>query len=390
MKRKHKRRPDCSSLLLRARVLVADRQGLSKALALLPTLRSFFSQLWQQRQRLGLDTGRRANLGRNIIIACGLVAAVAVYLFGGMSYRSLGVPPSFQGYMEGELVLIGPEGSGRITAVFVKQGDEVAADQDLFQLDNTYETQQQLQAKGVLAQARADLKNLQSEQMRRQEIDVLLANERSAIAAQELSKEELDRRLRLFEKKVIPRSQLDAAQSAFNRDRAALDAVRSQISVGHLAAREQQIDSATARVAAAKAALRQTEIKLTKRAVKSPVAGRVEELNFRAGEVVAAGQPVLALLPPGNIKVRFFVAETKLSQLAIGTVVGIHCDGCAADLAARVDYIARQAEFTPPIIYGPKERAKLVFRVEARPEGAAVKLSPGQPVTVTPLPPRSI
>jgi HlyD family secretion protein len=74
--------------------------------------------------------------------------------------------------------------------------------------------------------------------------------------------------------------------------------------------------------------VRQAEIGLEKRVVKSPLAGRIEELNFRAGEVVTTGQPVMALLPPGNVKVRFFVPEPKVSQLGVGTVVGITCVGC--------------------------------------------------------------
>jgi len=105
-------------------------------------------------------------------------------------------------------------------------------------------------------------------------------------------------------------------------------------------------------------------------------------LNFSAGEVVAAGQPVVALLPPEHIKVRFFVPELKLSQMKRDMLVAITCDSCPANLRARINFIARDAEYTPPVIYGPKERARLVFRVEAWAEGAARELSPGQPVTV--------
>ena len=97
--------------------------------------------------------------------------------------------------------------------------------------------------------------------------------------------------------------------------------------------------------------------------------------------MVPAGKPVLALLPPGNLKVRFFVSEALLPQIKIGETVTITCDGCAADLAAKVSFIARQSEFTPPVIYSLDERSKLVFLIEARPERPEA-LRVGQPVSV--------
>jgi HlyD family secretion protein len=87
------------------------------------------------------------------------------------------------------------------------------------------------------------------------------------------------------------------------------------------------------------------------------------------------------LLPPQNLKVRFFVPEEARAKLAVGTVVAMRCDGCPANLRARVTFIASDAEFTPPVIYSVGSREKLVWMVEAVPEGAV--LSPGQPVDVT-------
>ena len=103
--------------------------------------------------------------------------------------------------------------------------------------------------------------------------------------------------------------------------------------------------------------------------------------SFRTGEMVSAGRPVLALLPPGNLKVRFFVSEAMLPQIRIDDVVNVHCDGCPSGLTAKVSFIARSSEFTPPVIYSLEERSKLVFLVEARPEQPD-KLRVGQPVSV--------
>jgi HlyD family secretion protein len=115
--------------------------------------------------------------------------------------------------------------------------------------------------------------------------------------------------------------------------------------------------------------------------VASPVAGSVEQVYFRIGEMVPSGKPVVALLPPGNLKVRFFVNEAMLPQLKLGQTVKVQCDGCAGDLTARISFIARSSEFTPPVIYSQEERGKLVFMIEARPQRPDL-LRVGQPVSV--------
>ena len=60
------------------------------------------------------------------------------------------------------------------------------------------------------------------------------------------------------------------------------------------------------------------------------------------------------------------------------------CDGCAADLTAKIYYIATTAEYTPPVIYSQEERHKLVYLVQARPNKPDL-LRVGQPVSVAPL-----
>ncbi len=96
---------------------------------------------------------------------------------------------------------------------------------------------------------------------------------------------------------------------------------------------------------------------------------------------------MVSILPPGNIKLRFFVSETDLPKFKPGTTVKANCDGCAGDIAAKVSFVSTQPEYTPPVIYNRENRAKLVWLVEARPApNDAAKLSPGQPVDVRPTP----
>jgi HlyD family secretion protein len=148
---------------------------------------------------------------------------------------------------------------------------------------------------------------------------------------------------------------------------------------------QKDLDQATAVLRDAQARLNSSQTRLTRRKIFSPVDGTVQEVYYRPGEMVPAGRPVLALLPPGNIKVRFYVPETALQNVAYGDTIKIGCDGCAKDLAARVSFIAKQSEFTPPVIYSIEERSKLVFLIEALPDKPGA-LRVGQPVDVSVVP----
>jgi HlyD family secretion protein len=141
-------------------------------------------------------------------------------------------------------------------------------------------------------------------------------------------------------------------------------------------------EDAEAAVRTAQARLNSAQTRLARRRVFSPVAGTVEQVYYRAGEIVPATRPVVALLPPANVKLRFFVGEPMLPGFKLGDTVKITCDGCAGELTAKVSFIARSAEFTPPVIYSMEERSKLVFLIEARPE-TPERLRVGQPVSVT-------
>jgi HlyD family secretion protein len=87
------------------------------------------------------------------------------------------------------------------------------------------------------------------------------------------------------------------------------------------------------------------------------------------------------LLPPSNLKVRFFVNEATLPKLKFGDPVTIKCDGCGGGIPAKISFISRTSEFTPPVIYSMEERSKLVFMIEARSERPE-RLRVGQPVSV--------
>jgi HlyD family secretion protein len=132
----------------------------------------------------------------------------------------------------------------------------------------------------------------------------------------------------------------------------------------------------------AEANLAWAETRLKRRSLSSPVEGTVHQVYYRVGETVQATRAVVAILPPSNMKIRFFAPEGKLPKIAIGDTVKVSCDGCEADLTATVSFISNKAEYTPPVIYSMEERAKLVFLMEAKPDKPSA-FRVGQPVSVT-------
>jgi len=223
--------------------------------------------------------------------------------------------PTYQGWIEANLIFVSPDETGRIETQPVREGDRVEPKTLLFTLDD-------------------DL-------------------QRAEVAEREAA--------------------VENAKQAFNRAVALLKTA---------AGTQKSYDEAESALRSTQARLNSSQTKLARRKAFSPAAGTVQQIYFRVGELVPAGRPVVAILPPGNMKVRFFVNEATLPTIALDDTITIQCDGCLNGLTARVSFIARTAEFTPPVIYSLEERNKLVFMVEALPEKPE-SLRVGQPVTVT-------
>ena len=178
----------------------------------------------------------------------------------------------------------------------------------------------------------------------------------------------------------LQQADLKQAQASITNARQAFE--RAQLLLKTAAGTQKAFEDAEATLRTSEARFNSSQTRLARRKVASPASGVVQQIYFRQGEMVPASRPVLALLPPENIKLRFFLPETTVSAIAIGDTIKVSCDGCAADLTARVSFIAQTAEFTPPVIYSLEERSKLVFLVEARPEKPAA-FRVGQPVSVS-------
>jgi len=293
-------------------------------------------------------------------------------------------PPAdvYPGYAEGENVRLSAPISGTLTKLLVQRGDTVAAAAPAFVLEQENERSARQEAESRVQQAQAQLANLKLGR-RPEELQALRAQLSQAQAALKLSTNELSRASQLVAEKFSSPATLDQARAAAERDQASVNEINAQLRLAGQGSRENEIAAAQQEVNAAKAQLAQAEWRVQQKTQRIPIAGDVVDLLYREGEWVPQGSPILSLLPPANVKARFFVPQPVLGKIALGQTVQLHCDGCPAPIAAKVTFIAREVEFTSPIIYSKENRAALVFMVEARPSPEdARRLHPGQPLEV--------
>ncbi|HWI98048.1 MAG TPA: HlyD family efflux transporter periplasmic adaptor subunit [Burkholderiales bacterium] len=309
-----------------------------------------------------------------------LAPLVALGILGGCSGET---PSTYQGYVEGEYVHVASPVGGRLERLLVQRGQTIEAKAPLFQLEAEEETAAKRQADEQLKASQAQLADLRVGR-RNPELDVAKAQLAQAIAAEQQAAQQLKRDEAQFEVGGIPRAQLDDSRSNHAIKAARVRELQGQLDVSRLPAREDQIRAQDAQVAAARAASNQSSWRLDQKHISAAQGGLVVDTLYREGEWVAPGSPVVRMLPPQNVKLRFFVPQAVAGGLKPGRNIAVRCDGCGDEVPATVSYIASEPEYTPPVIYSNETRAKLVFMVEARPSiENAGRLRPGQPVEVT-------
>jgi HlyD family secretion protein len=316
------------------------------------------------------------------VVAVLVLAGASVWWW--LEYRGP-APVAWQGYAEADYVKVGPTQQGLLTEVSVAPGDQVAAGAPLFAQDETADRAARDQALRQLMQAKEQLSNLQagSKPTEIQQAQANLADARSTLAR---TRADLHRGEQLLGAGAISVQAIDQSRADYKSADAKAQALEAALAQSRAPlGRVREIMAQSDAADAAQAALVMAEWRLAQRRVTAPVGGRIADVLARPGETMAAGAPVVSLLPPENIFVRFFVPEPELSRIHRGDSVALVCDGCGADLSATISFISPQAEYTPPLIYSESSKAKLVFLVEARPRpDQASGLNPGQPIEVRP------
>ncbi|HYD94788.1 MAG TPA: HlyD family efflux transporter periplasmic adaptor subunit [Noviherbaspirillum sp.] len=288
----------------------------------------------------------------------------------------------YPGYAEAEYVRLATPIAGTLTKLHVQRGDTLERNAPAFVLEQDSERAAREEAAARVQRAQAQLANLQKGR-RAEEVAAVQAQLAQADAALQLSTGNLARQKQLVADKFISAAHLDEARAALERDQARVNELRAQLRIARLGARPDEIDAARQELHASRAQLTQAEWKLAQKTQRAPVGGAVADVLYREGEFVQSGSPVVSVLPPQNIKLRFFVPQAQLGTLRIGQAVLAHCDGCGAAVPAKISYISAAPEYTAPLIYSKENRATLVFMIEARPAPEqAASLHPGQPVEI--------
>lgn len=293
----------------------------------------------------------------------------------------------FQGYVEGEYLHISSPIGGRLEQLHVTRGMTVAENAPLFQLERTVEIADVAEAEQMLQRAENTLADI-TKGLRQPEIEVIIARLEQAQASYDLASKEFERRKKLLEQKVIAEAILDQTRTEMERSAALIAQLQAELETARLGARPDAIKAAGTEVNAARERLVQARWRLDQKTQNAPQGGLVFDTFYEPGEYVPLTHPVVSILPPGNVKIRFFVPEPMVGTLEIGQDISIRFDGAPKTYPAEISFISPQPEYTPPVIYSRKTRSHLVFMVEAKvssEDGAA--LHPGQPVDVYPEPP---
>ncbi len=300
-------------------------------------------------------------------------------LLGGCSRPA---PTGWQGYLEGDFVYVGAPLAGQLQKLAVQKGARVTAGTQLFVLEQSAELSSLREAAERLRQSQSQLADLKKGQ-RPSEIAAIEARLAQARTAAELSEHEFERAAKLHESKVMSDDDYDRARLTHEADTKLIAETAAQLTTAQLGGRIDSIAAGEAEVAAAQAAVDRAGWSVAQKTQTAPRSALVYDTLFREGEFVTAGQPILSLLPPENIKVRFFVPETEFANLKAGEAVKVAISS-QSTLTAHITYLSPQPEYTPPILYNRENRTKLVFMIEAIFDPTEARdLHPGQPVDVS-------
>jgi HlyD family secretion protein len=293
-------------------------------------------------------------------------------------------PPSNAavGYVEGEYVNIAPIEVARVATEYVRRGDRLKAGDRIATLETTDAEIAVHNAEAALGQAKAELANILYGR-RPEEIAAVDASLKSAQVQQDDAQRTLNRRKDLNSRGFASQADLDSAQTAYDVAASRVTELSANLAVARLPARDEEILSARNKVEQAKSALDNARWRLDQRQLAAPSAGYVSDIIRRVGDVAGPSAPVVSFLPENAVKVKVYVPETALSSLALGQEIDVRCDGCEKGLSAAITYIAREPEFTPPVIYSLESRQTLVYLIEARAANdKPLRLQPGQIVDV--------
>ena len=294
------------------------------------------------------------------------------------------------------MVQVGTQVSGTIEKLFADYNSSVQDGQIVALLDQASFRAKVAQADASLENARADLKNAQANVSN---VAASIENARAEVASQRANiervqveiadaKRDLGRHRTLFERQLISRSELDAAQSTSDTATAQLNAARAQLDAAEaklrsaqaqLRSANAQVDKAKAQVSQAQASLEQAQVDFDRTIIRSPIDGTVISRNVDIGQTVAASlqAPTLFTIAQDltQMQVDTNVSEADVGNVAVGQAATFTVDAFPHQLFQGTVREIRQA----PIIVQTVVNYNTVIALD-NPE---LKLRPGMTATVS-------
>jgi HlyD family secretion protein len=236
-----------------------------------------------------------------------------------------------------------PKISAPVQKFFVSRGDHVKAGQLLATLENRDLTATVLQGRGQVAQAESNLRATTSatipDQVAKAKTDVA-----SAQQAAEAARVLLENRRNLLKEGALARKLVDDAELAYAQAKTQLDAAQEHLRALDGAGKDEQIKGAQAQVETARGQLQAAEAQVAYSEVHSPISGVVADRPVYAGEMAAAGAPLLTIMDTSRVVARVNVPQGQSTAVKVGQTATLTQIGSTDTLEGRVTVVSPAAD----------------------------------------------
>ena len=302
-----------------------------------------------------------------------VVGAVVAGFVWAWFIKPSGPGPGFvngNGRIEATEIDVATKLAGRIEEILVIEGEFVALGQTLVRMNTDTLNAQRAESIAQSNQASAAVVSAKAQVVARQsEAAAAIAMVGQRESELEISNQSIARIAKLVETGAASMQEFDDDKARVRTAEAALAGSKAQVAAAEAAtvAAQSQVDGAQFAVIASHATTTRIEADITDSLIKSPRDGRIQYRVAQPGEVLAGGGKVLNLVDLGDVYLTFFLPETVVGKVAIGSEVHLVLDALPQYvIPAEVSYVSSTAQFTPKTVETASERQKLMFRVKAQ------------------------
>ena len=292
----------------------------------------------------GKDGDKKPLYKRPLVVAIALLVVLLLIITAIVVWRhSSHHEKTDDAFVDGHSSAVSSQTAGRVMKLLVTDNQEVKAGDLLVEIDSRDNDARAEQARAQLADAQGQLATARAQiEVRAAATAQAAANARQAQA--QLAQAEQDAaRYRKVDPDAVARQQVDTASTQVQSARAQLDAARAteRSSRAQTAAAETQVQTAQAGVEAAQAQVSAADLQVSYTRVYAPTAGHVTRRSIEVGNVITAGQSLMAIVS-SDLWVTANYKETQLTRIQPGQAVEVTVDAFPdVTFRAHVDSIQR-------------------------------------------------